>query len=101
MYHLNLCCSCPAPPLQVEKEVAKCQRLMDELDEEVVRKKEVSRKVKELRAQISAYDHEATQLAATQQHLKRQQASLLERIQRLEHQVSAAGSKCSPLCSLS
>jgi hypothetical protein len=62
-------------------------RLMEEVGDEVGRKKEVSRRVKELKAQISAFDHEATQLAATQQHLKRQQASLVERIQRLEHQV--------------
>lgn len=40
-----------------------------------------------LRAEIAANELEALQLAAQQQHLKRQAAGLQERIARLDHQV--------------
>lgn len=45
--------------------------------------------VKQLKAEIAANEHEALQLAATHNHLQRQQQSLVERIGRLEKQVSA------------
>ncbi len=48
---------------------------------------QVSRRVKGLREAISAAKHEAGQLTAEQQHLRRQQSSLQERMQRLQHQV--------------
>ena len=38
-------------------------------------------------AEIAANEHEALQLEAQQQHLKRQSAALLERIGRLDHQA--------------
>jgi hypothetical protein len=43
--------------------------------------------VKQLKAEIAANEHEVLQLVATQNHLKRQQGSLMERIERLEKQV--------------
>lgn len=48
---------------------------------------QVSRRVKGLREAISSAKHEAGQLTAEQQHLRRQQSSLHERIQRMQHQV--------------
>jgi ubiquinone biosynthesis protein UbiJ len=64
------------------------KKMLDELKGEVARKKTVSREVKDLRATIAANEAEAAQLAAQQQHLKRQIASLQERLQRLEAQVT-------------
>jgi phage shock protein A len=65
--------------------------MMDELKGEIARKKMVSTEVKDLRATIAANEAEAAQLAAQQQHLKRQIASLQERLQRLEAQVTKLG----------
>ena len=44
--------------------------------------------VKALRSEISVAEHEAAQLAAQHQHLKRQQLSLQERVDRLAQQCS-------------
>ncbi|EFN59885.1 hypothetical protein CHLNCDRAFT_49321 [Chlorella variabilis] len=74
---------------KVEKEVAKASGLMEGVEAEIGRKKEVSRKVKALHGEISAAEHEAQQLEAQHQHLKRQQAALQERIARLEAQCRA------------
>lgn len=71
---------------KVEREVSKALGLMEEAETEIARKKEVSRKVKALRAEVAASEHEATQLAATHQHLKRQQAALMDRIDRVKTQ---------------
>ena len=72
----------------MEKEVQKAMGTMGEVDTEIARKKEASKQVKALRAQIHSHETEAAQLTAQQQHLQRQRASLSERLQRLEHQVS-------------
>lgn len=61
---------------------------MDTVEVAIDKKKEVSRKVKQLKAEISGNEHEILQLIATQNHLKRQQTSLTERIERLEKQVA-------------
>ena len=45
--------------------------------------------MKELRSEIAANEHEALQLAATHQHLRRQQQGLAERLARLEQQAAA------------
>ena len=91
---------------QVEKEVGKARGLMGEVEAELMRKKKASRRVKALRGEIAAAEAEAAALGAQQQHLERQRASLLERLQRLEHQarpkdpsqglsdIAAAGSRC-------
>jgi kinetochore protein Nuf2 len=71
---------------KVERDVAKAEAVMGEAEAEVARKKEVSRRVKALRAEVAAAEHEAGQLEAQHQHLKRQQAALAERIHRLEAQ---------------
>jgi kinetochore protein Nuf2 len=71
---------------KVERDIAKAVALMGEAEVEIARKKEVSRKVKALRAEVAAADHEAMQLAATHQHLKRQQAALADRIARVRTQ---------------
>ena len=76
--------------MQVEKEVAKAVRGMEEVETELARKKGVNRQCKELRAACAANSAELQQLEATQQHLKRQQAALQDRLQRVEHQVGSA-----------
>lgn len=59
---------------------------------QVARKKEASRRVKALREQISATSNDAADLEAQQQHLMRQQATLKDRIRKLESQVGTGGS---------
>ncbi|DBA98352.1 hypothetical protein WJX82_002463 [Trebouxia sp. C0006] len=71
---------------KVEKEVVKAIRQMEEVEVEVKKKKEVSSRVKQLRKQVSANQAELQELEATEQHLKRQQASLTDRLSRLENQ---------------
>lgn len=71
---------------KVEREVGKASGLMEGVETEIGRKKEVSRKVKALQATIAAVQHEAQQMEAQHQHLKRQQAALQERIARTEAQ---------------
>ena len=71
---------------KVERDVAKAVTMMAEAEGEISRKKEVSRRVKALRAEVAAHEHEASQLAAQHQHLKRQQAALMERIERVRVQ---------------
>ncbi|BDA42068.1 probable kinetochore protein nuf2 [Coccomyxa sp. Obi] len=69
---------------KVEKDVNKAIALMEEVETEIGRKKEASRRVKALREAIASAKHEAAQLTAEQQHLRRQQSSLQDRIQRLQ-----------------
>lgn len=71
---------------KIEKEVAKVVSLMGETESEVSKKKEVSRKVKALRADVAAIEHEAAQLTTTHEHFKRQQAALVDRIERVKMQ---------------
>lgn len=59
---------------------------------QVARKKEASKKVKELREHISVHGNDASDLEAQQQHLLRQTATLKDRIRKLESQVGATGS---------
>jgi chromosome segregation ATPase len=74
----------------VEKEVLKCLDLMKEVEVEIGRKKAASARVKGLRGAIAAAGAEAAELEAQQQHLKRQMATLSDRIKRLESQVGGA-----------
>lgn len=68
---------------------------MEEVDAEIARKKEASRKAKGLKAEIQSHETEAAQLTAQHQHLRRQLTLINERLQRLEHQVRWEGSlKC-------
>ena len=60
--------------------------MMEEAESEIGRKKEISRKVKSLRAEVAASEHEAIQLSTQHQHLKRQQAALIDRIDRVRTQ---------------
>jgi kinetochore protein Nuf2 len=71
---------------KLEKEVAKTLSLMQDAEGEVQKKKEVSKKVKALKSEVAAHEHEVTQLEATKQHLDRQHVSLLERLERLKAQ---------------
>ncbi|GBF91237.1 hypothetical protein Rsub_03557 [Raphidocelis subcapitata] len=73
---------------KVDKDVQKCLELMREIENEVARKKEASRRVKGLREQISATSNDAADLEAQQQHLMRQQATLKDRIRKLESQAA-------------
>lgn len=72
--------------LKIEKELLKTISSMQETDAEIKKKKEVSKRVKALRQQISSQEHDITQLEATHQHLARQQSSLVERIERVKAQ---------------
>lgn len=56
---------------------------------QVARKKEASRRVKDLREQIGGHSNDASDLEAQQQHLLRQQATLKDRIRKLESQARA------------
>ena len=72
--------------LKIEKELARVISAMHETDAEIKKKKDVSKRVKALRAKLSAQEHDITQLEATHQHLGRQHASLVERIDRVKAQ---------------
>lgn len=74
--------------LQAEKDVQKVIGSMEEVSAELGRKKEVSHKVKALKADVYSHEAEAAQLTAQGQHLQRQLASLNDRLQRLEHQAT-------------
>ncbi|KAL6769843.1 hypothetical protein ACKKBG_A32585 [Auxenochlorella protothecoides x Auxenochlorella symbiontica] len=69
---------------RVEKEVSKALALMEGAELEIGRKKEVSREVKRLRAELAAGEHEAAQLSATLDLLKRQTAVVEERVELLK-----------------
>lgn len=71
---------------RLEKDIAKVVALMEETEVEISKKKEVSKQVKALRSEVATSEHEASQLAAQHQHLKRQQAALIERIERVRAQ---------------
>ncbi|KAI8474597.1 MAG: Nuf2 family-domain-containing protein [Monoraphidium minutum] len=73
---------------KVEKDVQKCLELMKEIENEVARKKDASRRAKELREQIGSSSNDASDLEAQQQHLLRQQATLKDRIRKLESQAA-------------
>jgi len=72
--------------LKIEKELARVISTMHETDAEIKKKKDVSKRVKALRAKLTAQEHDITQLEATHQHLGRQHASLVERIDRVKAQ---------------
>lgn len=74
--------------MQLEKEIQKAMGGIGEASTELSRKKEVSQKVKALKAEIHTHEADAAQLTAEHQHLQRQIASLQERLRRLETQVS-------------
>ena len=60
--------------------------MMQETDVDIKKKKEVSKRVKVLRAKLSSQEQDINQLEATHQHLGRQHASLVERIDRVKAQ---------------
>lgn len=72
---------------RLERDVAKATAAMEELEGEIAAKKDVSKRVKALKADIAANEKEVASLSAQQQHLKRTQAALEERLGRLEKQV--------------
>uniref|UniRef100_A0A383VHS0 Uncharacterized protein n=1 Tax=Tetradesmus obliquus TaxID=3088 RepID=A0A383VHS0_TETOB len=73
---------------KVDKEVGKCLELMAELETAVATKKQHSRTAKELREAISGAQLDAGDLEQTQTHLRRQLATLSDRIKRLESQAA-------------
>ena len=64
---------------------------MEELETDIAAKKDVSKRVKALKADIAVNEKEVASLSAQQQHLKRTQAALEERLARLEKQVAYLG----------
>lgn len=73
---------------KVDKELAKCIELMAEVETAVATKKQHSRSVKELKESISGAQLDAGDLEQQAQHLKRQLATLADRIKRLESQAA-------------
>ncbi len=73
--------------LQVSGEVQRLNAQLEQLAEEINNKKERSKEATALTAELQASEHELADLTVEQQDLRRQQASLIERIQRLENQV--------------
>lgn len=74
----------------MKKDVQKALGTMEVLGVELSKKKEASHKVKALKAEVHSHEAEAAQLKAEHQHLQRQMASLSDRLQRLEHQVTSS-----------
>ncbi len=72
--------------LKIEKELARVISMMHETDVEIRKKKDVSKRVKALRAKLSSQEEDINQLEATHQHLGRQHTSLAERIDRVKAQ---------------
>ena len=72
--------------LKIEKELARVISMMHETDVEIGKKKDVSKRVKALRAKLSSQEQDITQLEATHHHLGRQHTSLVERIDRVKAQ---------------
>jgi kinetochore protein Nuf2 len=73
---------------KAEREVARCCEAMAELEADIGRKKEASRRVKALRERISRAQGDASEVEARAEHLKRQQTTLQDRIRRLESQAA-------------
>ncbi len=72
---------------RMERDVAKATVAMEELESDIASKKQASKRVKALKADITGQEQEVAALSAQQQHLKRTQAALEERLGRLEKQV--------------
>lgn len=72
--------------LKIEKELVRVISTMHETDVEIGKKKDVSKRVKALRAKLSSQEQDINQLEATHHHLGRQHASLVERIDRVKAQ---------------
>lgn len=91
-------CECNDPllrlspcPIQIDKDIQKAMSMMDEVSSEIERKKEASKKVKALKAEIQNSEAEAAQLMAHKQHLQRCIQIATERHERLEKQVESCG----------
>jgi len=69
-----------------EKDLLKLTKLMEEVEKDIEKYKDTSRKVKESSAQVVNHENELISLGAQEQHLKRQQNMLTERLGRLEQQ---------------
>ena len=71
---------------QTARDLNTALSLLEQVEGEITKKKEVNRLVKDLRAQIEQLEREQLHLQAHRQHVRRQEGSLMERLQRLESQ---------------
>ena len=71
---------------KVEKEILKATRLMEDVEKEIGRYKEFSKKVKNMNAKLVSNETEVISLGASHQHVKRQSQMLSERLNRLQQQ---------------
>lgn len=71
---------------QTSRDLTTALSLLEQVEGEITKKKEVNRLVKDLRAQIEQLEREQLHLQAHRQHVRRQEGSLMERLQRLESQ---------------
>lgn len=69
-----------------EKDLVKLTKLMEDVEKEIAKYKETNRKVKQSNTQAVSNESELISLGAQEQHLKRQQHMLSERLSRLEQQ---------------
>ena len=82
--HTHTPLAAPPPPLppQIDKELQRATQMLEEVEDILLKKKEASRTVKELRAKIEAGETEVLHLTAEGQHLRRQRDTIIDRIQR-------------------
>lgn len=71
-----------------ERDLSGAVQALEALDQQIGKKKDVSRRVKELKAQIDALEDEALHLQATRHQLRRQEGALVERMERLTTQAA-------------
>lgn len=85
-------CPCPCPPgcLPTARPPAR-RPLQEELEEAVGRKKDVSSSAKDVRQAISAEERRHGELAAAGHAMRRLQASLQDKLGRVEQQVRGVG----------
>ncbi|MEW5310121.1 MAG: hypothetical protein WDW38_001949 [Sanguina aurantia] len=73
--------------VKLDRELARCLRLLTELDVAVAKKKDVSQSVKDARASISGNERALADVSNTSSTYQRHHANLLDKLQRTQHQA--------------
>ncbi|KAJ9525155.1 hypothetical protein QJQ45_020681 [Haematococcus lacustris] len=74
--------------VKFDKEVCRCLKLLEELEAVVARKKDVSQQVKDIKEGITANERVLAEASATGASLKQHQATVMDKIQRVEAQAA-------------
>ncbi|GFH06953.1 DHR10 domain-containing protein [Haematococcus lacustris] len=74
--------------VKFDKEVCRCLKLLEELETVVARKKDVSQQVKDIKEGITANERVLAEASATGASLKQHQATVMDKIQRVEAQAA-------------